>query len=119
MPTTLKLLTTTILLGLTQVAVLFRPNVAYIPPEWDSVFPTSDFNRNVSVRFWQTILDPPSPELQSTLVKSLNVSFIVYEKSFYKMCQVQFQLLPSINAFDCPLRPTSFIFTCLKILTLP
>jgi hypothetical protein len=48
--------------------ILFGPDVAFVSPTWNNVFPASDFNRNVSVPLWSTsVLSGESTALASEL----------------------------------------------------
>ena len=67
--------------------VNFGPNIAEISPEWNNVFPVDNFNRNVSVPFWEPTLmnDTSTTAIEQRLEAFSNVSFIVYDKDMYKV----------------------------------
>ncbi|KFY80525.1 hypothetical protein V499_00629 [Pseudogymnoascus sp. VKM F-103] len=86
-----SLLISIIPIALAQNSVLFGPDVAYVSPEWNSVFPAANFNRNISVPFWETstlVSDSAADAVEQTLEKFLNVSFIVYDESFYQLLKI-------------------------------
>ncbi|KAL2802938.1 hypothetical protein BJX63DRAFT_440493 [Aspergillus granulosus] len=66
--------------------ILVGPSVVKITKEWNDVFPYRNFNRNVTVPFWETGLlpDPVYSELEEDLETIANASCVVYDDAFYK-----------------------------------
>jgi hypothetical protein len=67
--------------------LLVGPDVVKVTKEWNDVFPYKNFNRNVTVAFWETGLlpDPAYSELKEDLETIANAPFIVYDDAFYKV----------------------------------
>jgi hypothetical protein len=67
--------------------LLVGPDVVKISKEWNDVFPYRNFNRNVTVPFWETGLlpNPAYSELEEDLETIGNASFVVYDDAFYKV----------------------------------
>ncbi|KAL4915058.1 hypothetical protein BDW62DRAFT_219705 [Aspergillus aurantiobrunneus] len=59
--------------------LLVGPNVVRITKPWNDVFPYRNFNRNVTVPFWETDLlpEPAYLELEEDLEKIANASFVL------------------------------------------
>ncbi|KAL2784100.1 hypothetical protein BJX66DRAFT_330197 [Aspergillus keveii] len=76
--------------------LLVGPDVVKISKEWNDVFPYRNFNRNVTVPFWETGLlpDPAYSELEEDLETIGNASFVVYDDAFYKLLGIANHTVP-------------------------
>lgn len=81
----------------TSKDVQFGSSIAYIPPTWSNVLSAKNFNRNVSVAMWQTQMVNPDKDCLDGMKGLLNVSFIVYDDSFYDVSHFFFSLPKSIH----------------------
>ncbi|KPI37663.1 Gluconolactonase [Cyphellophora attinorum] len=75
--------------GAASQGLKIGPSIVEVSPDFNSVFPFNNFNRNVSVASWQTnLLNGTSAEVNEDLEFLANATFITYDESFYELLGV-------------------------------
>lgn len=65
------------------------PSIVEVSPDFNSLFPFQNFNRNVSVPSWETsLLNGTNARVLEDLDYLANTSFIVYSPDFYEVCVI-------------------------------